>query len=127
MSIFLGGAELPDLVNSDELAAPRVAAVVEKSVINTPIVFEGEQSTGQPITLVGGDDTAWITRSRLLAIQAMADVPGATYTLSYEGVERTVRFRNEDPPAVFAEPLVPRPNASGTDYYRNVTIKLMEV
>ena len=127
MSIFLGGVELPDLVNADEWSAARVAAVVERSVINTPIVFEGEQSTGQPITLVGGDDTAWITRQTLLAIKALADVPGATYTLSYEGVATVVRFRNEDPPAVFAEPLVPRPNAASTDYYRNVTIKLMEV
>ena len=127
MAITLGGISLPDLTLSDEFSSPPVAAVVERSIINTPVVFEAEAASGRPITLIGGTDTAWITRTVLQSLYALASVPGATYALNYEGTEYTVRFRNEDPPAISAEPRIPRPNAAGTDYYRNVTIKLMEV
>lgn len=127
MAITLGGISLPDLIIADEFSRPPVAAVVEPSVINTPIVFEAEASAGRPLTLVGTDDTAWITRTALLALYALASVPGATYTLSYEGTAYTVRFRNEESDAIAAEPVAARPNATGSDYYRNVSIKLMEV
>ena len=126
MTIQIATIVLPDLIIDEEFDPP-VTAHVEQSIINTPIVFETEKASGQAITLTGGDDTGWITRTTLLALKALASVPGATYTLNYEGAAYTVRFRNEDRPAVSAEPVVARPNAAGTDYYRNVTIKLMEV
>lgn len=127
MAITLDTIALPDLIIEDEFASPPVAAVVEQSIINTPVVFEAERASGRPLTLVGGDDWGWIGRSTLAAVYALASVPGATYPLIFEGTAYTVRFRNEEPPAISAAPVAPRPNAASTDYYRNVIIKLMEV
>lgn len=127
MAITLDTVSLPDLTIADEFSTPPVAAVAEPSVINTPVVFETERSSGRPITLVGESDTAWITRAVLQSLYALASVPGATYTLNYEGTEYTVRFRNEEGDPISADPRIARPNAAASDYYRNVTIKLMEV
>ena len=126
MTIQIETIVLPDLIIAEAFEPP-VTARVEQSVINTPIVFETEKPSGQAITLTGGEDTGWITRSTMLSLVALASVPGATYTLNYEGVTYTVRFRHEDPPVIAAEAIVPRPNAAGTDYYRNVSIRLVEV
>ena len=59
--------------------------------------------------------------------ESVSSVPKATYTLTFEGVSYTVRFRNEDYPPVEAEPIIERPNYVTTDLYNNVRIKLMEV
>ena len=125
MAITLGGVSLPDLTIEQEFGWTGVESAVDMSVGGAPIVWEREIS-GQPLDLVGGEDTAWITRAILEDLLALAAVPRATYTLDYEGTEYTVRFRNEDG-AISAEPLVPRPNHEDTDYYKNVRIRLMIV
>jgi hypothetical protein len=127
MAIYIDTVELPDLVFVDAFGEPPVAAVVEQSIINTPIVFEAESSAGRRRDLMGGMDWGWITKSVLDDLFALASVAGATYVLSYEGVSYTVRFRLEELPVLSAESIVPRPNAADADYYRNVLIKLMEV
>ncbi len=123
MAITLGGVTLPDLTIDDEFAWTGVEAAVDRSVGGAPIVWEREIS-GRPVDLVGGDDTGWITRATLSALKALAAVPRATYTLSYEGTDYTVRFRNEEI-AIEATPVIPRPNHGTGDYYRNVRIRFM--
>jgi len=127
MTILLDTVTLPDLVFESPFAAPPVAAVVEQSIARTPIVFESEAPAGRHINLVGGFDWAWIEKSVLDDLYALASVAGATYVLNFEGETFTVRFRHEDPPVISADPIVPRPNAADDDEYRNVLIKLMEV
>ncbi|MGD8388654.1 MAG: hypothetical protein PVG49_16025 [Desulfobacteraceae bacterium] len=124
MAITLGGIGLPDLTIENEFGWTGVEAAVDRSVGRVPIIWEREIS-GQALDLVGTADTAWITRATLKALRALAAVLRATYTLNYEGTEYTVRFRNEDGEAIYAEPRVPRPNHEDTDYYRNVRIRLM--
>ena len=126
MAILLDAVELPDLLIDNEFGWNGVQAVVEMSLGGRPIVWEGS-ATGKELDLVGGSDWGWISRSVLESLQALASVPLATYLLSYEGTEYTVRFRHEDNPTIEAEPIVPRPNAAGIDWFRNVTIRLMEV
>lgn len=126
MAISLDSVSLPDLLMDNEFGWNGVQAVVEMSLGGRPIVWEGSAS-GKEIDLVGGSDWGWMDRTTLLALQALASVPQATYTLSYEGASYTVRFRHEDNPTIEAEPIIPRPNPSGTDWFRNVTIRLMEV
>lgn len=126
MAITLGGVSLPDFVIDQEFAWTGIEAAVDRTVGGAPIVWEREIS-GQPLDLVGAVDMAWATRNTIQAVRNLAAVPRATYTLDYEGMEYTVRFRHEDGAAIEAEPLVPRPNHEGTDYYRNVRIRLMIV
>jgi len=126
MAITLGGIELPDLTIENEFGWTGVRSEVDRSSGGAPIIWE-DVKTGQALDLVGRADTAWIMRATLKALRALAAVPRANYTLNYEGTEYTVRFRNEDGEAIYAEPLVPRPNHEDTDYYRNVCIRLMIV
>lgn len=126
MAITLDGIELPDLVIEGEFEQTAVESMVDISLGGAPIIWE-QSIGGRQINLAGTSDEAWIKRSVLLLLQSLANVPGASYVLSYEGVEVMVRFRNEDKPAISAVPVVTRPNQEDDDYYRDVLIKLMEI
>lgn len=124
--IQLDTIELPDLVIEDEFAFTGVEARVDRSLGGAPIIWE-QEIAGRPIDLTGDERSAWITRDTLEDLKTLAAVPGATYTLTYESDTYTVRFRHEEPPAIMADPLVPRPNHADGDYYKNVRLKLMEI
>lgn len=126
MAVILEGITLPDLVIDNEFSNLKIRAEEEKSLSGRSIIWE--QSTSfKPIDLIGGDDFGWISRTDLLQVQAFAEVAGATYTLNYEGTIYTVRFRNEDAPAIETDLVVPRSNPEGGDWYHNLRIKLMEI
>lgn len=127
MSITLGGVSLPDAVVVDEFSTPGVVATATRTAGGGVNVQEFAIVSGEPLVLAGGEDFAWISRATLVALRALADVPNATYTLSYEGTSFSVRFANESPPAISATPILPRPNHSGTDYYNNLRIALMRI
>lgn len=124
--ISLEGITLPDLVWSGINTAP-VKAVTESALDGTPIIWEQSANGGLLIDLVGGDDNGWITKATLLNLWTLASTARAVYTLVYEGDTYTVRFRNEDHPAIEVDPVIGRPNPDGADNYNNVWIKLMEV
>lgn len=126
MAISLGGIVLPDLVDALLFQWSGVQSVIERALDGTPLVWEQSQG-GRPIDLVGGADWGFITHEILEDLQALAEVANATYTLSYEGTDTTVRFRHEEPPVISAAPIVVRPNPASSDYYNNVMIRLMEV
>jgi len=126
MAIILDTINLPDLVIDSELGNSSVDADVLLSLGGKPMVFE-RLVGGKYIDLVGFSDQAWIDRQTLVSLRALAAVPYSTYVLTYEGVTKTVRFRNEEQPVIEASPLLPRPNQAGTDWYNNVRIKLMEI
>lgn len=94
---------------------------------NTALVFE--QSAGpMEFDLVGTENTGTLKLSEIQALKALAAVPGAVYVLIFNGVARNVRFRNWDQPVIEdSDPLGPREAMTGTDIYKNVRIKLMEV
>ena len=126
MTIYLDDIELPDLTIEDEFAFTGIGAETDLALDGTPLVSERARA-GRPVDLVGSDQTGWIKRSVLKSIHTLAGAANAVYTLNYEGEISSVRFRNEEPPAVDAVPVVARPNPSDNDYYKNVRIKLMEV
>jgi len=126
MAITLGAVALPDLIIDNEFGLSGIQAVVKFSLGGTPLIFEQERG-GKPLDLVGTADSGWITKATLLSLRAMASVPRATYLLSYENTNYTVRFRNESQPVIEAEPVLPRPNQEVDDWYANVRIKLMDV
>lgn len=125
MTITLDTIDLPDLVFESEFDTG-MRSVVETALDGTPNIWE-QSIPGRKIDLVGDAGTAWMQRHVLRSLFDLASVPCAYYTLSYEGAEYTVRFRNEEFPAIEATPLIPRPNAGGDDYYINIRIKLMEI
>ena len=128
MAIILGGINLPDLVIGDEgLGRVPGVAMVETSIINTPIVYVGEQASGFLIDLVGGEDWGWMSRDTIEAVNELSHSLEAVYDLQYEDDLYRVRFRLEDPPAVFGVPVITNPEKSSADWFKNVTIKLMEV
>lgn len=119
---------LPGLVLENDVAPGAVRATVAETLSGRKVIWEQPLNGGGSFDLVGGSDFGWLPRSVLAALAALANVVGATYTLTApDASTRTVRFRHEDGPAVEATPLVPRPNQGAGDYYNNVTIKLMEV
>lgn len=126
MAISLGGVTLPELVWDNEFGRAPVESKVDVSLGGTPLIWE-QTTEGISIDLVGGTETGWATRSVLVALMALASLPEATYALSYEGDTYTVRFRHEEAPVIEANPVVPRPNHAGGDWYNNIRIKLMEV
>jgi hypothetical protein len=126
MAITLGGITLPDLIIDNEVAWSGIQGEVNRALDGSLIIWEQEVA-GELINLVGRSDTAWITRTALLQIQALAQVAKATYVLSYEGVESDVRFRQEEGNVISAFPVVERPNPASDDWYSDVVIKLMYV
>lgn len=124
--VSLDGIVLPGVLIDGEFSRPTVKSVVEYSLGGTPIVWE-QQLMAKPLTLVGGPDFGWIQRSTLLALYSIANVPGSVYSLVYNGSEYKVRFMNEAPPVISAEPIVGRVNSDGLDYYHSLVIKLMEL
>jgi len=127
MRISLAGIELPDLIIEDELSWTGVESKKEMTLAGVPVIWE-QSYVGKSINLVGGEtDADWITRETLIALQTLASTPKATYTLVHEGTSTTVRFRNENPPAIEATPIVPRARQVLPEYYTKIRIKLMEV
>lgn len=126
MSISLEGIVLPDLVDELLFQWSGVQSGIDRTLDGSVIVWEQSQE-GRPINLMGGSDWGFITHEILEDLQDLAAVPNAVYTLSYEGVDTSIRFRNEDAPVILASPIIARPNPAASDYYNNVAIRLMEV
>ena len=125
-TVTLGGIALPELAIEDEFGEQTVDSSVEFGLDTTPHAWE-QETLYNSFDLVGTEDTCMMYRSELIALKALLDVPGATYSLVHNGITRTVRARNEDPPVITAIPLGPREGMTATDIYTNIRIKLMEI
>lgn len=82
---------------------------------------------GMPITLafdrVGGGVQGMMLQSVADQIEALASVPGATYTLVINSASYTVLFRHEEPPAFSYTPVIKRLSPQAGDWVLP-TIKL---
>lgn len=127
--MLLANIALPGLVIESDIAPVGVRAETTKTLSGRLVIWESAEHGGRNIDLVGGSDYGWLMRTDLVALQALAAIPRATYTLVLaDGAgDLSVRFRNEDAPAIEATPIIPRPNPADTDWYNNIRIKLMEV
>jgi hypothetical protein len=125
MSTTLNGYDISGLIMENDITPIGVRSTVEKTLSGALVIWEQAEQAGRSFDLVGGSDFGWLTRATLLNLRSIASVPGATYTLIMEGITSTVRFRNEDAPAVTATPIIGRPNPDGADWYSDVVVKLM--
>jgi hypothetical protein len=133
--ITLGGVTLPgDLLWSDEFTAWKVGQNIKTSLTGARIVQESAVQAGRPITLESlreGNQFVGITLDVLRALQALEEVPGATYTLvvpAHNSGTRsfTVAFNRESGQAIEATPIRFAAPAIDADYFA-VTLRLMTV
>ena len=118
----LNGIDLPEgLEWIDEYASSPVAQSVLRTLGGALVTYHQNLIDGKPITLVAQDRVAWFDQSQVDAIKAIADAPGATYTLDWNGTIYNVMFRHQEPPAVDFTKILPH-----AIYYFS-TIKLMTV
>jgi len=138
MDMTLETIALPGLVIDTDMSPVGVRSEVTNTLAGGVVIWEQASAAGRSFNLIGGADYGWMQRSALLALRSLASVPGQTYTLTFvaadpeaeppvEAVTMTVRFRNEDAPAIEARPIVARPFPEASDWYNEITIKLMEV
>lgn len=123
---FLAGIELPrGMLWTDEFDWSAVQKSVERSITGAQVIDAAAKLAGRPITLQGVRDQGWIRRATLLAVQALADVPGATYTLKLaDGREFEVMFAPENP--IEAEP-ISRPELPASTHPYVATLRLLTV
>lgn len=125
MSHTLGAITIPrGMLWTDEFDWTAVESSSERGVTGALIVDAAVKTGGRPITLEGQDDQGHIRRSVLLALQALADDPVATHTLTLaDGRAFTVRFA---PNPITATP-IGRPELPTGDNRYVATIRLQTV
>jgi hypothetical protein len=124
--ITLAGIELPDDLDwEDEFGWEPVGQVITPTLSGAIIVEESVQSEGRPITL-RSDGEAWVKRSTVLELQALAAVPSARMQLHLNGRIFTVIWRRESGGGLEAKQLyrIADPDAH-TPY--EITLRLLEV
>lgn len=123
----LAGIDLgSDIYIEDEHSISRVQSVMERTLDNTVLIWEQEGGS-QAFDLVGSSNSGVLTKAKLDQLRDYANTLNATYTLIYNGVSQTVRFRNWEGEVVSGSPLGPREKIKDEDIYTNIRIKLMEV
>lgn len=82
MALTLGALTLPQGLRwADEFDWSPLAQATSYSLTGALIVEQATKQAGRPITLVGGKDFAWLTRSEVAALKALLDA-GAEMTLT---------------------------------------------
>ncbi len=119
-----------DLLWSDEHAWSPAVSSVSYLLTGALLVQSAVRQAGRPITLVGAQDMAWVTRAVVGTLQAWAAVPLATSTGRFELTLAdtrvfTVAFRHFET-AIEAEPVTGFPARAESDFYR-LTLRLMEI
>jgi hypothetical protein len=124
--IQLDTLQLPaGLVWTDEFASS-VAQSTKRTLDGGLVVFHTALTGGRPITLASREDTGWLTRAQVEALDLLARSPGGIYILTLRGQAYQVMFRHQEAPAFEAAPLWPLVNPQPGDFYL-ATIKLMTV
>ena len=105
--------EIGDLVWADERDWSPVVQTIDRVFGGAVVVEEWVRTAGQPMTLEGGADFAWISQAALDALRAALDVPASQHTLELDdGRTYTVTARRTEGPPVESRP-VPRVLDSG--------------
>lgn len=107
---------LGDLHWADEIEWTPVMQGTEFSTTGALLVDLSVKQAGRPITLVGGEQMAWITRATLLELQALAADPGREMALVLHDRTFTVIFSHDGKP-IEAEPIMRIVPPLDTDIY----------
>jgi len=80
---------------------------------------------GQPMTIQGGANTAWVTRATLQTLRTWAGLAGQQFTLNFRGVVHAVQFDHERGP-IEATPVTPYSDPIDADFYV-ITLRFIKV
>lgn len=79
---LLGALALPrGLVWADEFDWSPVESSFEYALNGALVLDAAQRQSGRPVTLLAEEDSGWMRRDVLLALQELASVPGAVYLL----------------------------------------------
>ena len=124
--ITLAGIELPDDLDwEDEFGWEPVGQVITPTLSGAIVVEEAVQSEGRPITL-RSDGEAWVRRSIVLELQALAAVQSLRMQLHLNGRIFTVIWRRESGGGFEAKQLY-RIADPDTQTPYEITLRLLEV
>lgn len=134
MSIFLtNGAqvlELPrDLIWVDELTWSKVTQKTERGIFGTLVIDAMARNGGQPITLQGDGNSAWISRATLRTLKAWSSVPGLRMTLRIQAEEFEVVFDHGDAEqtrAMAMQSVIEYSDPEDSDYYCSLVLRFIE-
>ena len=97
------------------------------SVAGALLLDVSVKQAGRPITLVGEEGVAWLSRATVLALQAMAADPEREMDLNIHGRHFTVRFRHGDGKPLEAEPVVRINPPADTDWYMVKALRFLVI
>ena len=131
MSITLDSFALPDgLTWADEFAWSPRAQKTEYSLTGALIVQEAVKLAGRPITLTGGKNFAWLTRTEVIALRTLLDAGNAMTLTLHDGRTFSVIAAGDAPLAASPLPVVldsGPANPDGSTRYVLENLKLMTV
>ncbi len=129
MTITLDAITLPeDLVWSNEYNWSPVVQTAKKSVTGAIIVQEAIQQKGRSIILSGAQNSAWVDRATLDALQVKSNTVDLAMALVHNGNSYTVMFdrsSNSDTGISVTE-IYPVANPT-SDHVYQITLKLIEI
>lgn len=134
MSIFLSNGaqvlELPrDLIWVDELTWSKVTQKTERGIFGTLVIDAMARNGGQPITLQGDGNSAWISRATLRTLKVWSDIPGLRMTLRILAEEFEVVFDHgdaEETRAMAMQSVIEYSDPEDGDYYCSLVLRFIE-
>lgn len=128
MSVTLDAISLPvDLIWSDEYDWSHVVQNVKKSITGSLVIQEASQAKGRLITLTGGLDSAWITKTTADLIKAKVDTPDLVMSLDFHGTVYDVMFARSGNNSPFQSKQIYELADPDAEHIYGFTLKLMEV
>lgn len=127
-NILVNAISLPaDLYWSNEFSWSPITARETISVTGAAIIQRGKRLDGRRINLTSGDETAWVTRERLDALEALRNTKPESVLLKFaDGREYTVIFNDVDGQSIEAEAMQPGKVPAPSDLFR-VKLNFLEV
>ncbi|MEQ6306695.1 hypothetical protein ABN448_05710 [Delftia acidovorans] len=134
MSIYLSNGaqmlELPrDLIWVDELTWSKVTQKTERGIFGTLVIDAMARNGGQPITLQGDGNSAWISRATLRTLKAWSAIPGLRMTLRILADEFEVVFDHGDAEqtrAMAMQSVIEYSDPEDEDYYCSLVLRFIE-
>lgn len=126
MNTTINAIPLPDDMQWLDEFAPKVIQQLKTSLDGTPNLIAMGRTNGLPITLSSWSDGAFITRTTVLLLQALADQAGLVMPLVLRDQTFSVMFRHHEQNAFTAESVKQIANPGSDDLYR-ITLNLITV
>lgn len=116
-----------DLLWVDEFAWKRVEQRQIFTITGAQVIEAYAKQAGRPITLRGGPDFAWISRSGLESLRAWAEVPGRIFSLVVRGEAARNVCMDQTAGPIEATPLIEYSDVDANDQYVSLVLRFIEV